>query len=119
MVRDTHKPRRAAEWGAGLIGHTSCTPDLRGTLGHERWSTRLRHDDMGRTFELYREGGPIMLLILLVGAAGLAILVEGACVIVVRSRNNGRVFIERIIQLVRAGKIDDAIKACASSAAAL
>ena len=74
---------------------------------------------MGTTLGWYREGGPIMLLVLLVGAAGAAILVERAYVILVRSKNNGRAFIERIIQLVRAGKIDEAIKECATSAAAL
>ena len=74
---------------------------------------------MGTTLGWYREGGPIMLLILLVGAAGIAILVERVYVIVVRSKNNGRVFIERIIGLVRGGKIDEAIKVCAASAAAL
>jgi len=67
----------------------------------------------------YREGGPIMLLIALVGAAGLAILVERVYIIVVRSKTNGRSFIERIIQLVRGGKIDEAIKDCAASTAAL
>src|SRR4051812_35938518 len=74
---------------------------------------------MGTTLSWYREGGPIMLLILLVGVAGLAILFERVYVIVFRSKNNGRLFIERIIQLVRAGKIDDAIKVCATSTAAL
>ena len=74
---------------------------------------------MGNVLGWYREGGPIMLLILLVGVAGLAILVERIYVVVVRSKNNGRVFIERIIQLVRSGKIDDAIKACAATTAAL
>src|SRR4051812_1419727 len=74
---------------------------------------------MGTTLSWYREGGPIMLLILLVGVAGLAILFERVYVIVFRSKNNGRLFIERIIQLVRAGKIDDAIKDCAASTAAL
>src|SRR5262250_448924 len=67
----------------------------------------------------YREGGPIMLLIALVGVVGLAILIERLYVIVFRSKNNGRVFIERIIQLVRGGKIDEAIKQCVSSTAAL
>ena len=76
-------------------------------------------DDMSTTLGWYREGGPIMLFILLVGVAGLAILVERVYVIVFRSKNNGRVFIERIIQLVRGGKIDEAIKQCASSTAAL
>jgi biopolymer transport protein ExbB len=74
---------------------------------------------MGTTLGWYHEGGAIMLLILLVGAAGLAILVERVYVIVVRSKNNGRAFIERIIQLVRGGKVDEAIKACAASAAVL
>ena len=90
------------------------------TLGHERWSITFGDlDDMSTTLEWYREGGPIMLLILLVGVAGLAILVERVYVIVFRSKNNGRVFIERIIQLVRAGKVEDAIKDCAAATAAL
>jgi biopolymer transport protein ExbB/TolQ len=46
-------------------------------------------------------------------------LVERFYVIVVRSKNNGRAFIERIIELVHGGKIDDAIKLCTSSSAAL
>jgi biopolymer transport protein ExbB/TolQ len=74
---------------------------------------------MSTTLGWFSEGGPIMLLILLVAGAGLAILVERIYVIVFRSKNNGRVFIERIIQLVRAGKVDDAIKDCAASTAAL
>lgn len=74
---------------------------------------------MGTTLEWYREGGPTMLLVLAVGLAGVVVLVERFYVIVVRSKNNGRVFIERIIQLVRSGKIDDAIKQCTSSSAAL
>lgn len=67
----------------------------------------------------YQEGGPTMLLIALVAAAGLIVLAERVYVIVLRSKNNGRAFIERTIQLVRVGKIDDAIKECAGSKAAL
>jgi biopolymer transport protein ExbB len=74
---------------------------------------------MGTTLDWYREGGPIMLLILLVGVAGLAILVERIYVVVIRSKNNGRVFIERVIQLVRGGKVDEAIKVCAAATATL
>ncbi len=74
---------------------------------------------MGTTLEWYREGGPMMLVISVIGIAGLAILLERVYVIVIRSKNNGRAFIERIIQLVRAGKVEDAIKQCASSTAAL
>lgn len=61
----------------------------------------------------------MMLIISIVGIAGLAILLERMYVIVLRSKNNGRVFIERIIQLVRGGKVDEAIKQCAGSTAAL
>ena len=60
-----------------------------------------------------------MVLILLAGLAGLAILVERFYVIVLRSKNNGRMFIERIIQLVHAEKLEDAIKQCSASPAAL
>jgi biopolymer transport protein ExbB/TolQ len=65
------------------------------------------------------ELGPVMLLILLIGIAGLCVILERLYVIVYRSKTNGRVFIERIIQLVRAGKVDEAIKQCAASTAAL
>jgi biopolymer transport protein ExbB len=64
-------------------------------------------------------GAAVMLLILLIGVAGLLVLLERLYVIVLRSKTNGRPFIERIIQLVRGGKIDEAIKQCASSTAAL
>lgn len=74
---------------------------------------------MSTTLGWYGHGGPIMLLILLIGIAGLVVLLERLYVIVLRSKNNGRPFIERIIQLVRAGKVDEAIKACAASVAAL
>lgn len=74
---------------------------------------------MQTIIEWYRNGGPIMNFILLVGVIGLAVFIERFYVIVVKSKSGGRAFIERIIQLVRAGKIDDAIKLCASSTAAL
>ena len=67
----------------------------------------------------YRSGGFMMHLILLVGVIGLAVFLERFYMIVMRSKVNGRAFIERIIQLVRAGKVDDAIKLCAQSKAAL
>jgi biopolymer transport protein ExbB/TolQ len=60
-----------------------------------------------------------MLLVLLVGVAGLLVMIERLYVIVLHSRNKGRAFIERVIQLVRGGKIDEAIKLCAASAAPL
>jgi biopolymer transport protein ExbB len=74
---------------------------------------------MSTTQGAYQDGGAVMLIIALVGIAGLVILIERAYVIVLRSKNNGRPFIERIIQLVRGGKIDEAIKQCAASTAIL
>jgi len=69
--------------------------------------------------EWFRNGGPIMYFILLTAIAGLAVFLERFYVIVMKSKVNGRVFIERVIQLVRAGKAEDAIKLCAQSKAAL
>ena len=74
---------------------------------------------MGGTLDWYSEGGPVMLLILLVAVAGLAVIVDRFYVVVFRARNKGRPFIERVIQLVRGGKLDEAIKACAGSASPL
>lgn len=69
--------------------------------------------------EWFRNGGPIMYFILFTAIAGLAVFLERFYVIVMKSKVNGRVFIERVIQLVRAGKAEDAIKLCAQSKAAL
>lgn len=63
--------------------------------------------------------GGVMLPILLVGMAGVAVLLERLYVIVLRSKTNGRPFIERLIPLVRSGKIDEGIAMCAASNAAL
>jgi len=60
-----------------------------------------------------------MSLILAVGLVGVALMVERFYVIVMRSKTNGRLFMERVIQLVRGGKIDEAIKFCATSTAIL
>ena len=69
--------------------------------------------------EWFRNGGPIMYPILITGLVGLAVFMERFYVIVMRSSINGRAFIERVIQLVRSGKAEDAIKLCAQSKAAL
>lgn len=74
---------------------------------------------MNAILEWYRNGGPVMHFILAIGIIGLAIFLERFYVIVIKSKVNGRSFIERVIQLVRAGKIDEAIKLCASSTASL
>ena len=74
---------------------------------------------MTTTLQWFREGGAVVWLIALVGVIGIAVLVERVFVIVFRAKNNGRVFIERVIKLVRAGKLEEAIKQCADSKAVL
>ncbi len=74
---------------------------------------------MGSLVQWFRDGGWIMYPILAVAIVGLAIFLERLYMIVFRSKINGRAFIERVIQLVRAGKIEDAIKLCAQSNAVL
>src|SRR6185312_2351579 len=110
----------ASRHGLDGMGHMSCTPGRRAALSG-RTSALPDHvrTHMSISFGWYQEGGPTMLLIALVAAAGLVVLAERVYVIVLRSKNNGRPFIERTIQLVRAGKVDDAIKECAGSKAAL
>jgi biopolymer transport protein ExbB/TolQ len=74
---------------------------------------------MQTVVEWYAGGGPVMHYVLATGAVGLAIVVERLYVVVVRAKTNARLFIERIITLVRADKVDEAIRACASSRTAV
>lgn len=74
---------------------------------------------MTTTLQWFREGGVVVWLIVIVGVIGIAVLMERVYVILLRAKNNGRTFIERIIQLVRAGKVEEAIKQCAESKAVL
>ena len=74
---------------------------------------------LNNLLEYYRSGGGIMHFILVVAVIGLAVFLERFYTIVIRSKINGREFIERVIQLVRAGKIEDAIKLCSQSKAVL
>src|SRR5581483_5089834 len=74
---------------------------------------------MTTLLEYFRAGGFVMYFILATAVAGLAVFIDRFYTIVVRSKINGRIFIERVIQLVRAGKIDEAIKLCTQSNAVL
>jgi biopolymer transport protein ExbB len=74
---------------------------------------------MQTAVEWYAGGGPVMHYILAAAAVGLAIVLERVYVVVVRARTNARLFIERVITLVRAGKVDEAIRVCASSRTAV
>ena len=65
--------------------------------------------------EWFGGGGPIATLIWVVAGLGALLILDRVYVVLARSGFNGRPFIERIIQLVRAGKTDDAIKVCTAS----
>jgi hypothetical protein len=69
--------------------------------------------------EWYAGGGPGMHYVLATALIGIAVIVERTYVVVVRAKTNARLFIERVISLVRAGKVDDAIRVCASSRTAV
>jgi biopolymer transport protein ExbB len=69
--------------------------------------------------EWYAGGGPVMHYILGAAAVGLAIILERLYTVVVRARTNARLFIERVIDLVRAGKVDEAIRASAAARTAV
>jgi biopolymer transport protein ExbB/TolQ len=65
--------------------------------------------------EWFRGAGTIGMLIWAVAGLGVLLIVERLYVVLSRSGFNGRPFIERIIQLARAGKTDEAIKLCSAS----
>jgi hypothetical protein len=65
--------------------------------------------------EWFRGAGPIVMLIWVVAGLGLLLVLERLYVALARSGFNGRPFIEQVIQLVRAGKTDEAIKVCSGS----
>jgi biopolymer transport protein ExbB len=74
---------------------------------------------MPTMIEWYLSGGPTMPLLALVALVAGTILVERAYTVYVRGGSTGRAFLERVIQLVRAGKVDEAIKHCADARSAL
>jgi biopolymer transport protein ExbB/TolQ len=67
----------------------------------------------------YQSGGPFMVPLILVGIIGVLLLVERIVHIVLRSKINARPFMERVISLVRSGKLEDALKLCAEHQSAL
>src|SRR5437867_4141385 len=74
---------------------------------------------MRTILEWYQSGGPFIVPLLVVGAVGLIVLIERFVTIVVRTRINARPFIERVISLVRADKLDEALTLCAEHQSAL
>jgi biopolymer transport protein ExbB/TolQ len=62
-----------------------------------------------------RGAGPAVTLIWIVAGLGVLLILERGYVALSRSGFNGRPFIERIIQLVRAGKVEEAIRHSSTS----
>jgi biopolymer transport protein ExbB len=62
-----------------------------------------------------RASGPFITLIWIVAGLGIILILDRAYAVLVRAAYNGRPFIERVIQLTRSGKSDDAIKLCTKS----
>ena len=67
----------------------------------------------------YQHGGPFIWPLGLVGILGVALLIERVSYLVVRSKIHARAFMERVISLVRAGKLDEALQLCAEHQSAL
>jgi biopolymer transport protein ExbB/TolQ len=74
---------------------------------------------MGTFLSWYHGGGPVMLPLLLVGLAGVVLLVERAAFMMNRSRVNPRPFMEHVLTLARGQRFDDALAACAEHHAVL
>lgn len=74
---------------------------------------------MRTILEWYQTGGPFMVPPLVIGAVGAVLLAERIVYIVVRSKIHARPFIERVITLTRAGKLDEALTLCAAHQSAL
>ena len=57
--------------------------------------------------------------VLVVTAAGVLLMLERAYAVALRSRINGRAFIERVVPLARSGRVDEAIRVCVDCRAPL
>src|SRR5262249_10300528 len=74
---------------------------------------------MGTILNWYWNGGPFTLPLLVVGVAGLAVLLERFSYIVLRSRIHARPFIEHVLSLVRSGRTEEALELCAQHRSSL
>lgn len=74
---------------------------------------------MSTIIQWYQQGGPFIWPLVFVGVLGLGLLVERVAYIVVRSKIHARPFMEQVITLVRAGKLEQALALCAEHQSAL
>jgi len=102
-----------------LVVEAGEVPAARGGVGGLFVHFGLFHPAMNGVLEWFRGGSAVAVALLVVAAAGTALFLERFYHIVLRSRVSGRPFIERAIQLVRGGKLEDAIRHCAQTKAVL
>ena len=74
---------------------------------------------MGNILNWYRSGGPLVAPLIVIGIAGLIVLVERFLFLVLGSKINARPFIERVLSLVRGDKVEEALQLCAQHESAL
>lgn len=67
----------------------------------------------------YQSGGPFIVPLAIEGLAALLLLAERLSHAVLRSKIHARPFMEKVISLVRAGKLDEALKLCAEHRSAI
>ena len=67
----------------------------------------------------YQSGGPFIVPLLLLSVAGALLLAERIVALVIRSKIHARPFMEKVISLVRGGKLEEALQLCADHQAAL
>ena len=85
----------------------------RGSSATKQTAAALSYTYMGTILTWYQSGGPFIVPLLVVDVVGLVVLIERFNNIVLRSKINARPFIERVISLVRADKLDEALTLCA------
>jgi biopolymer transport protein ExbB/TolQ len=74
---------------------------------------------MNTLLEYYRSGGPVMHAILAIAVLGLGVFLERAYVIFSNSKGSDRGFIEKVVKLAKAGKIDEAKSLCHANKSAM
>ena len=69
---------------------------------------------MNTILEYYRSGGPIMHAILTVAVFALAVFFERVYVLMIQGKGGSREFIEKVLNLAKAGKSEVAARLCAA-----
>jgi len=74
---------------------------------------------LGAIITFFREGGSWMYIILLVGIAGISVMVERVLYISIKNRIDTVAFVNRVLELLQRGNITNAVEFCRMSQASL